>query len=127
MKTIGVVGAGQMGSGIAHVAALAGFEALLYDVAAPQLETALVAIGRNLQRQADKRVIKSAAVPAAVERIATATDLEKLSAWDFHAEAFQEIKEVKLELFRKRDGILRPGDILASNLLHFHHPPSRSG
>jgi len=115
MKTIGVVGAGQMGSGIAQVAALAGYEVLLFDVASPQLEKALAAIGKNLQRQADKGVIESAAVAAAVGRIATVTALEKLSDCDFVIEAVPEMEALKLELFRKLDGILRPGVILASN------------
>jgi 3-hydroxybutyryl-CoA dehydrogenase len=115
MKRIGVVGGGQMGSGIAQVAALAGYEVLLFDVAAPQLEKALAAIGKNLQRQADKGVIESAAVAAAVGRIATATALENLSDCDFIIEAVPEIEELKLELFRKLDGIIRPDVILASN------------
>jgi 3-hydroxybutyryl-CoA dehydrogenase len=115
MKRIGVVGGGQMGSGIAQVAALAGYEVLLFDVAAPQLEKALAAIGKNLQRQADKGVTESAAVAAAVGRIATATALENLSDCDFIIEAVPEIEELKLELFRKLDGIIRPDVILASN------------
>jgi len=115
MKRIGVVGAGQMGSGIAQVAALAGYEVLLFDVAAPQLEKALAAIGKNLQRQADKGVIGAEAVAAAVRRITTATALENLSDCDFVIEAVPEIEELKLELFRKLDCILRPGAILASN------------
>lgn len=115
MKRIGVVGAGQMGGGIAQVAALAGYEVLLFDVAAPQLEKALAAIDKNLQRQADKGVIGAEAVAAAVGRITTATVLEKLSDCDFVIEAVPEIEELKLELFRKLDGIVRPGVILASN------------
>jgi 3-hydroxybutyryl-CoA dehydrogenase len=115
MKTIGIVGAGQMGSGIAHVAALVGFETLLYDVAAPQLEKSIDGIGRNLQRQADKGTIEPASVAAAIGKITTTMSLEKLSACDFAIEAVPENAELKLEVFRKLDGILRPGVILASN------------
>jgi len=115
MKTIGIVGAGQMGSGIAHAAALVGFETLLYDVAAPQLEKSIDGIGRNLQRQADKGTIEPASVAAAIGKITTTMSLEKLSACDFAIEAVPENAELKLEVFRKLDGILRPGVILASN------------
>ena len=115
MKTIGIVGAGQMGSGIAHAAALVGFETLLYDGAAPQLEKSIDGIGRNLQRQADKGTIEPASVAAAIGKITTTMSLEKLSACDFAIEAVPENAELKLEVFRKLDGILRPGVILASN------------
>lgn len=115
MKTIGVVGAGQMGGGIAHVVGLAGFEALLYDVAAPQLEKALVAIGRNLQRQAEKGTIEASAVAAISARLQTTSSLDDMAGCDFVIEAVPEMEELKLELFRKLDGIVRPGAILASN------------
>jgi 3-hydroxybutyryl-CoA dehydrogenase len=115
MKTIGVVGAGQMGSGIAHVAALAGFEALLYDVAAPQLDKALAAIGRNLLRQAEKGAIEASAVAAASARVRTTSSLDDMAACDFVIEAVPEIEELKLELFRQLDRIVPPGVILASN------------
>jgi len=115
MKRIGVVGAGQMGSGIAHVAALAGYEVLLFDVAASPLEKALAAIGSNLQRQADKGVVETATAAAALSRIRTTSSLEEMSASDFVIEAVPEKKELKLELFGKLDRILSPGVILASN------------
>jgi 3-hydroxybutyryl-CoA dehydrogenase len=115
MKTIGVVGAGQMGSGIAHVAALAGFEAMLYDVAAPQLKKALVAIGRNLQRQAEKGTIETSAVTAATARLKTTGSLDDMAACDYVIEAVPESAELKLELIRQLDRVVRPGVILASN------------
>jgi len=115
MKLIGVVGAGQMGSGIAHVAALAGYEVLLHDIAAPLLEKALAAIGRNLQRQVDKGVVEVLAVESAVRRITTTTSLEGFSACDFVVEAVPECLELKLDIFRRLDRILRPDAILASN------------
>jgi 3-hydroxybutyryl-CoA dehydrogenase len=115
MKLIGVVGAGQMGSGIAHVAALAGYEVLLHDIAAPLLEKALAAIGRNLQRQVDKGVVEASAVVPAVRRITTTTSMEEFSACDFVVEAVPECLELKLDIFRRLDKILRPGAILASN------------
>jgi 3-hydroxybutyryl-CoA dehydrogenase len=115
MKTIGVIGAGQMGGGIAHVAALAGFEVLLYDVAAPPLEKALAAIGRNLQRQADKGAIEASAVAAASARLKATSSLDDMAGCDFVVEAVPESAELKLELFRQLDRIVRPGVILASN------------
>jgi 3-hydroxybutyryl-CoA dehydrogenase len=115
MKVIGIIGAGQMGSGIAHVAALAGFEALLYDVAAPQLDKALAAIGRNLLRQAEKGAIEASAVAAASARLRATSSLDDMAACDFVIEAVPEIEELKLELFRQLDRIVPPGVILASN------------
>jgi 3-hydroxybutyryl-CoA dehydrogenase len=115
VKTIGIIGAGQMGSGIAHVAALAGFEARLYDVAAPQLEKALAAIGRNLRRQAEKGALDTPAVAAASVRVRATSSLDDMAACDFVIEAVPEIEELKLELFRKLDRIVPPGVILASN------------
>ena len=115
MKVIGIIGAGQMGSGIAHVAALAGFEALLYDVAAPQLDKALAAIGRNLLRQAEKGAIEASAVAAASARLRATSSLDDMPACDFVIEAVPEIEELKLELFRQLDRIVPPGVILASN------------
>jgi 3-hydroxybutyryl-CoA dehydrogenase len=115
MKTIGVIGAGQMGGGVAHVAALAGFEVLLYDVAAPQLEKALAATGRNLQRQADKGLIEVSAVAAASARLKTTSSLDDMAGCDFVVEAVPESAELKLELFRQLDRIVRSGVILASN------------
>ncbi|HXV21178.1 MAG TPA: 3-hydroxyacyl-CoA dehydrogenase NAD-binding domain-containing protein, partial [Desulfuromonadales bacterium] len=113
MKTIGIIGAGQMGSGIAHIAALAGFEALLYDVAAPQLEKAHAAIGRNLRRQADKGAIESSAVAAASARLGTTNSLDDMAGCDFVIEAVPESEELKLDIFRKLDRIVSPGMILA--------------
>jgi len=115
MKKIGVVGAGQMGGGIAHVAALCGCEVLLFDVAQAPLEKALAAIGKNLRRQADKGVIGVAAIEQALGRIATTVALEDFAACDFVVEAVPENERLKLDLFKKLDAIAAPGTILASN------------
>ena len=115
MKRLGVVGAGQMGGGIAHVAALAGYEVLLFDVAAARLEAALTAIDRNLRRQTDKGVIEPQAMSAAVARLSPTVSLEEMAACDFIVEAVPEKEALKLELFARLDGIVRPGVILASN------------
>jgi 3-hydroxybutyryl-CoA dehydrogenase len=115
MKSIGVVGAGQMGGGIAHVAALCGCEVLLFDVAQGQLEKALATVGGNLRRQADKGVIEAAAIEPALGRIATTVALEDFAACDFIVEAVPENEGLKLDLFRKLDEIAAPGAILASN------------
>jgi 3-hydroxybutyryl-CoA dehydrogenase len=115
VKTIGIIGGGQMGSGIAHVAALAGFEALLYDVTAPQLEKALAAIGRNLRRQAEKGALDAPAVAAASARLRTTNSLDDMAGCDFVIEAVPESEELKLDIFRRLDRIVPHGVILASN------------
>lgn len=115
MKKIGIIGAGQMGGGIAHVAALAGYEVLLFDIAQDQLEKALAIIGKNLQRQADKGSIETAVVGAAIGRIQTTTVLDDFSDSDFIIEAVPEIEQLKIDLFRKLDEVARPETILASN------------
>jgi 3-hydroxybutyryl-CoA dehydrogenase len=115
MRVFGVIGAGQMGGGIAHVAALAGFEVLLYDVAASQLEKALAAIGKNLQRQAEKGMIETSAVAAAIAQLKTTSSLDDMAACEFIVEAVPESEELKLELFRQLDRIACPDTILASN------------
>jgi 3-hydroxybutyryl-CoA dehydrogenase len=115
VEKIGVVGAGQMGSGIAHVAALSGCEVLLFDVAQAQLEKALAGIRKNLRRQADKGIIEAAEMEPAMGRIGTTIDLEDFAACDFIIEAVPEDEQLKLDLFRKLDRIATPEAILASN------------
>jgi 3-hydroxybutyryl-CoA dehydrogenase len=115
MRIIGVAGAGQMGSGIAQVVALAGYEALLYDVAAPQLEKASASIAKFLQRQADKGMIEASTAAAAKARLKTTSSLDDMSGCDFVIEAVPEVAALKVELFRQLDRIVPPGVILASN------------
>ena len=112
---IGVIGAGQMGGGIAHVAALAGKPVRLFDLAEAPLDKGLATIARNLQRQVDKGLISADQAQAATGRISGSTDLQNFTECAVIIEAIPEIEELKLELFRQLDEIAPPGAILASN------------
>jgi 3-hydroxybutyryl-CoA dehydrogenase len=115
VRTIGVVGAGTMGSGIAHVFARSGFDVLLCDVAQPVLDKAVERIRTNLGREAAKGKIAAEAVDAAVVRIRTTTDRQALAGAVFAVEAASERFEIKAELFAALDQILPPAAILATN------------
>jgi 3-hydroxybutyryl-CoA dehydrogenase len=115
IKTIGVLGAGQMGNGIAHVFSQYGYQVVLFDIAAPQLEKALKTISQNLERQAKKGAIPEALVGETLGRIKTTQEMADLAGVDFVVEAVTEYEPLKLEIFRKLDGIVKEGAILASN------------
>jgi len=115
IRKAGVLGAGQMGSGIAHVLAQQEIEVLLFDIAAEQLSKAVAGIEKNLERQAKKDQLDSAAIPAILGRIRTTMKMEDLADCDIAIEAVTEKEALKLEIFRKLDGILKSGAILASN------------
>src|SRR5512138_2062053 len=115
IKTVGVLGAGQMGNGIAHVFVQFGYEVVLYDIAELQLEKAISTIRQNLERQAKKGVIPDALVGETVGRIMTTKDMTGLANCDFCVEAVTEHEPTKLDIFRKLDDILQPSAILASN------------
>jgi 3-hydroxybutyryl-CoA dehydrogenase len=115
IERIGVVGAGQMGNGIAHVAALAGYTVVLSDVTEELVDKGLATIGKNLERQVSKGAITAEAKVAAQGRIQPATSLEAHADRDLVVEAIVESLEVKLGLFRQLDTIVRPEAILASN------------
>lgn len=115
MKTVGVLGAGQMGNGIAHVFAQFGYEVVLYDIAQAQLDKAVATIRQNLERQAKKGAIADSLVAESLGRIRTTQKMEDLAAVDFAVEAVTEHEPLKLEIFRKLDGIVKPEAFLASN------------
>jgi 3-hydroxybutyryl-CoA dehydrogenase len=115
VQTIGVLGAGQMGNGIAHVFAQFGHDVVLYDISAAQLEKAVATIRQNLERQAKKGVISESAVAETVGRIRVTGEMANLSAVDFAVEAVAEQEPLKLEIFRKLDETARPDIVLASN------------
>jgi 3-hydroxybutyryl-CoA dehydrogenase len=115
ITTIGVVGAGQMGSGIAHVCAVAGLDVLMHDAASAALEKGLAAIGVNLQRQVDKAKLSAAERQAALGRIRTVPDLKGFSTCDFVVEAVSESLPLKRRIFEDLDAICGPGVILATN------------
>ena len=115
IKKIGVLGAGQMGSGIAQVLAQQGLEVVLFDIAEEQLAKAVTGITRNLERQASKGQLESAAIPAMIKSIRTTKVMEDLADCDMAIEAVTEREALKLDIFRKLDGIVKKGAILASN------------
>jgi 3-hydroxybutyryl-CoA dehydrogenase len=115
IKTVGVIGAGPMGSGIAHVFARAGFEVLLCDVEQRFLDRALAQIRTNLGREAAKGKLAEVEVEASVGRIKTTVDREALGAADFLIEAAPERFDLKADVFRSMDRILPEGAVLATN------------
>jgi 3-hydroxybutyryl-CoA dehydrogenase len=115
MKTVGVVGAGTMGNGIAHVFAHNGWSVALVDVAAPLLEKALGTIRGNFDRQVKKGNVTAEARDAALARIAAGTDLAALADADLIVEAASEKRELKFALFEDLDRIAKPDALLASN------------
>ncbi len=115
IKTVGVLGAGQMGNGIAHVFAQFGYQVIIYDIAEVQLEKALATIRQNLERQAKKGAIPEALVADTMGRIQATQNMEDLAAVDIAVEAVTEYEPLKLDIFRKLDEIVQPSAILASN------------
>ena len=115
MQKIGVIGAGTMGNGIAHVFAGAGYEVLLFDLEQKFLDRALEAVAKNLEREVAKNKITVADRDSALKRITPVLDRAKLGNCDFAIEAATEKFEIKAELFRALDDLCRPDVILASN------------
>ncbi len=115
MKTIGVVGCGLMGSGIAQVCAQAGYETKVVEVSDSVLEKGMNAIGKNLEKARSKGKITDARVQEILARIDGSSDLKSLSGCDLVIEAVVEDVEVKKKIFASLDGITRPGALLASN------------
>jgi len=113
--TVGVVGAGQMGSGIAHVAAASGFRVLLADQGALFLEKARASIERNLEREVAKGKRTAEEKAEALRRITTCEDLAGFSEADCVIEAVVEDEAVKKDLFRELDGICPEKTLFASN------------
>jgi len=115
VETVGVVGAGTMGNGIAHVFARTGHRVLLCDVEQRFLDRALDTISKNLDREVAKDKITVADKSAALGRIELSIDRAKLKNSDFVIEAATEQLEIKSQIFRDLDRICRPEIILASN------------
>jgi len=115
VKKIGVVGAGQMGNGIAHVAAQAGFDVVLQDLEDRFVAKGLATVGKNLQRGVDKGRMTSEEKEAVLSSIQGSTNLEDLAGCDLIVEAAVEKLEVKLDLFARLDAIAGPDALLASN------------
>ncbi len=115
IKTIGVIGAGQMGNGIAHVCALAGYEVVLQDINADQLGKALDVVSANMNRQIARGKISEADRAAALARIHTTPDIKAFAETDFVVEAATENEGVKKKIFADLCPVLKKDAILATN------------
>src|SRR6266851_5081012 len=115
IKTVGVIGSGQMGNGIAHVAALAGFDVVLNDVSLDRLKSAMATINGNLSRQVTKKIITDDARKQALDRIVSAETMEGLADCDIVIETAVEKEEVKRKIFHEVCAVLKPEAIVASN------------
>ena len=115
IQRVGVIGAGTMGNGIAHVFARGGYDVVLCDVEQRFLQRALETIGKNLEREAAKGKISADEKAAALKRIQAVTERGKLADCDFVIEAATERFEIKTEIFRDLDRLTRPEITLASN------------
>jgi len=115
IKTIGIIGAGQMGSGIAHVCALAGFDVRLSDLDAGALDRARDNIDRNIVRQVARGKVTEADKTAALKRISTGTDYAAFRDCDIVIEAATEKEAVKREIFKQLVPHLKPDTLVASN------------
>ncbi|MDC1216462.1 3-hydroxyacyl-CoA dehydrogenase NAD-binding domain-containing protein, partial [Octadecabacter sp.] len=99
IERIGVVGAGQMGNGIAHVCALAGYEVLMTDISEDALAAALASVGKNMDRQVSKRLISENEKAEGLRRIGTTLTLTDLGPTDLVIEAATERETVKQAIF----------------------------
>jgi 3-hydroxybutyryl-CoA dehydrogenase len=115
IKTVAVLGAGTMGNGIAHVFARSGFNVILRDIAQAQLDRAIEAVSKNLDREVKKGKLAEADKPATIARIKPVTDIAALAAADFAVEAVPEMRDLKIRLLKQADAVLMPGVIIASN------------
>ncbi|MDR3684232.1 MAG: 3-hydroxybutyryl-CoA dehydrogenase [Geothrix sp.] len=115
IQSIGVIGAGQMGNGIAHVFAQAGYPVLLQDITEAFARKGLATIDKNLQRGVDKGKLTAEEKAAVLARVKLTTRLEDLADCDLVIEAATERWEVKKQLFETLDSTCKPGAILASN------------
>ncbi len=115
IKRVGVIGAGTMGNGIAHVFARSGYSVVLCDVEQRFLERGIATITKNLDREVAKNKITVEERASALKNIEPVTDRARLAQCDFIVEAATEKLEIKMEIFRDLDRLARPEVILASN------------
>jgi 3-hydroxybutyryl-CoA dehydrogenase len=115
IKTVGIVGAGQMGSGIAHVCALAGYDVRLNDLDPERVKSGLLQIERNMVRQVSRGLITPEAMEAGLKRICAASDLAEIGQSDLAIEAATENEEIKKAIFKSIHPYLKPDTLLASN------------
>jgi 3-hydroxybutyryl-CoA dehydrogenase len=115
IKTVGVLGGGTMGNGIAHVFARSGYDVVLRDLEQRFVDRAIETIGKNLDREVKKGKVSEAEKAAALGRISVVTDMASIGAADLVIEAVPEQLELKIRVLKEAGAVLRPGAILASN------------
>ena len=115
IKKVGVIGAGQMGNGIAHVAALAGFDVVLNDISAERLKLGMATINGNLARQVSKNLITEDAKAAALPRISAVSSLDDLADCDLVIETAIEKEDIKRKIFHNLCAVLKPEALIASD------------
>lgn len=115
VNSIGVIGAGQMGRGIAQVAAVSGYDVILHDVGADILKNAFDFIHKQLEKSVEKQKLDQKLAKEAFKRLARTSNLDSLHNCDLIIEAATENKKIKFELFAKLDKLVKPEAILASN------------
>jgi len=115
IKTVGIIGAGQMGSGIAHVVALGGYDVLLHDVSPERIDQGIAQIEKNMTRQVARGLIEHTAMETAMARIRPAAELQAIGATDLAIEAATENEETKKTIFKALGPHLGPKTLLASN------------
>src|ERR1700692_5119035 len=115
IKKVGVIGSGQMGNGIAHVAAVAGFDVVRNDASADRLKSGMATINGNLSRQVAKKIIAEDARKQALNRIVSTETMEGLSDCDLVIESAVEKEEIKRKIFHQLCAVLKPEAMIASN------------
>lgn len=115
VKTVGVIGAGQMGNGIAHVFALSGYEVIICDINEDAIKKAITTIEKNLNRQISKEIITAQDGTNALTAIRTSNDLKELKDVDLAIEAATENEEIKKAIFTELSSIMKPDAIMATN------------
>src|SRR4030088_2361484 len=111
INKVGVIGSGQMGNGIAHVAALAGFDVVLNDVSADRLKSGMATINGNLTRQVNEKIVTEDARKQALERIVSTETMDGLAECDLVIETAVEKEEVKSKIFHDLCAVLKPDAI----------------
>jgi len=115
VEKIGIIGAGQMGHGIAHVCALAGYDVVLSDISEEALQRARTLIEKNMERQVKREMIAESEVAPALARIQTATDFDAFADCDIVIESATENEEVKRDILKRLCPVLKADALLASN------------
>src|SRR5215510_9508391 len=115
IKRVGVIGAGQMGSGIAHVCALSGFNVFLHDVAPDRIKAGIATINGNMARQVGKKIISEDERKGGLSHIHAADTVDGLANCDLVIETATEQEQVKRQIFSQVCAVLKPEAIVATN------------